>query len=159
METIEETAAPTETGTCAAVVHESQSGHCPECGALLLPNGTPARTVELRCFVRRIKDGRYLAECIDLDLGAEADTFEGAKSSLRDAIVGYLMVVLEGVETDQELPAAILRPSPLSHRIRYHFAYWLFRAAEVLFSRRQSSTKRFYQGPYDFSSCGSHAGC
>ncbi|HEX3986315.1 MAG TPA: hypothetical protein VHX13_06855, partial [Acidobacteriaceae bacterium] len=106
METVEETAA-TQTETCVAILDEADANHCAECGALLLPDGKPA--LELRCFVRPIGKSRYLAECIDLDLGAEADTLERAMGGLKDAIVGYLMVVLEGVQTDQELPEAILR--------------------------------------------------
>ena len=83
--------------------------------------------IPLRCFVRQARANLYIAECIDLDISAESESLEGAVNGLRDAIIGYLMVVLDGVETDQEAPAAIRRPAPLSHRIRYHWEHAKYR--------------------------------
>lgn len=77
--------------------------------------------VTLRCFVRKLHTGGYIAECIDLDISVERPTLENAISGLRDAMIGYLLVILEGQETNAV--ASLLRPSPLSHRIRYYFEY------------------------------------
>jgi hypothetical protein len=104
----------------------------------------------LRCFVRRGRGGRYIAECIDLDLGAESDTLEGAIEGLGDAIVGYLMVVLEGVETEQEAPTAVLRPAPLAHRLRYQLGYLKYRIAHI-FRREPHKKERFYSAPFGLS--------
>lgn len=70
----------------------------------------------LRCVVYCKRPGHYLAECIDLDITVRGDTPEAASASLKEAILGYLSVVFTGTEK-----GLIPRPSPLSHRIRYHF--------------------------------------
>ena len=69
----------------------------------------------LRCFVYPQK-GRYVAECIDLDLMAKADSPTRALDSLKEALFGYLQTVLEG---DKE--GLLPRRSPLSHRLRYQY--------------------------------------
>jgi hypothetical protein len=69
----------------------------------------------LRCMVYPNKPGEYTAECIDLDIMVRASTPQEALHDIRAAIRGYLTVVLAG-DTAGLLP----RPSPLSHRIRYH---------------------------------------
>jgi predicted RNase H-like HicB family nuclease len=69
----------------------------------------------LRCMVYPNKPEGYTAECIDLDIMVRASTPEEALRQIRPAIKGYLAVVFDG-ETEGLLP----RPSPLSHRFRYH---------------------------------------
>ena len=76
--------------------------------------------IALRCFVRAGGRPRlFIAECIDLDLMVEAPTSDEAVASLYDAITGYLEVVFDGPHPD--LTGLIPRPSPLSHRLRYHW--------------------------------------
>lgn len=136
---------PTEMGRSEPVL-EGGTAHCPECGCPMLPSAIQGATgpeIRLRCFARRIGKDRYVAECIDLDLAAEADTLEGAVSGLSDAMRGYLMVVLDGVETDQAIPTDILRPAPLSHRVRFYLEYLKYR----ILAR---SEKKFYRAPLGF---------
>jgi hypothetical protein len=154
METIEGVAA-TEMGSTVAILDEAEADHCPDRGAVLIPDGA----IKLRCFVRRLGSGRFLAECIDLDLGAEAESIDSAKASLTDAIVGYLMVMLEGIQTEEQFPEAILRRSPLTHRLRYYFEYWRFRLGAAVFGQHQRPTECFYKAPLGFPDCGTHASC
>jgi hypothetical protein len=105
--------------------------------------------------VRKGGERGYLAECIDLDLGAESETLEGAVNGLHDAMLGYLMVVLDGVETDQEAPAAVLRPAPLSHRIRYHWEYMKYKIG-ALFGGYHQYKKKFYVAPYGLGNLPCH---
>jgi hypothetical protein len=78
--------------------------------------------LSLRCFAYRVRDRLFRAECIDLDIGTEAESLEGAVRGLGNAIYGYLMIVLEDVKTNEDLHA-VLRPSPLTHRLRYYLCY------------------------------------
>jgi hypothetical protein len=71
--------------------------------------------VVLRCVVFQNKRGEYTAECIDLDLMVRGKTQHEALRSLRQAIAGYLQVVMRGDQT-----GLLPRPAPLSHRLRYH---------------------------------------
>ncbi len=80
-----------------------QCGHCGE----IRP---------LRCFFYQAEPNLYVAECVDLDLISEGDTPEKAIRSLQEAMYGYL-----GVAFDGDPQGLVLRPSPLSHRIRYHW--------------------------------------
>ena len=140
----------TDVEQSAPILTAGSGLRCPECGGPVLPsaleNGS-GNAISLRCFVRKERSGRYAAECIDLDLGAESDTLDGAVKSLGDAIVGYLMVVLDGVETEQEAPAAVLRPSPLSHRLLYHFEHLKYRIASLVRSQAEAQ-ERFYSAPF-----------
>lgn len=85
-------------------------------------------TFVLRCYVYRAGTV-YVAECIDLDILAEVKTAEMAIAKLRDAVLGYLRVVLDGGSLEDLLP----RPSPWLSRLRYH-RYLL---AAALTSRRR----------------------
>jgi hypothetical protein len=69
----------------------------------------------LRCMVYKSKAGEYTAECIDLDIMVRGNTPHKAFHELREAVKGYLLVVLDG-DTEGLLP----RPSPFGHHIRYH---------------------------------------
>jgi len=99
----------------------------------------------LRCFVRRFSSGCYVAECIDLDISVEAETVEAAIAGLQDAMEGYLLVFLDGLATDEA--ASVLRPSPLSHRIRYQVEYLKYRLIELIFRTHGRTAKKFYEVP------------
>lgn len=92
---------------------------CPRCGEV-----DEIPVFILRCYVRPARDG-YVAECVDLDLFAEADDLPEARRRLQDAICGYLDIAYERQEPFDLLP----RPSPLVNRLRYH--WW--RAAFAVF--------------------------
>ena len=70
----------------------------------------------LRCYVYRQTSDVWVAECVDLDLMVKARTADLAAHSLYDAMTGYLKTASEG-----ELSGLLPRPSPLSHRLRYHW--------------------------------------
>lgn len=110
-----------------------------------------SRRICLRCFAYKADEGLYRAECIDLDIGTEASTLEGAARGLSDAISGYLTVVLEDVKTDEEIPQAIRRPSPLSHRLHYHVGFVLYKVLLVFLTPKQPKRK-FYRTPYGLDS-------
>ncbi len=83
---------------------------CADCG----------QEVKLRCFYYRAGKDLYVAECIDLDLLSEGQTPEEAIGGLQEAVFGYLSAVFGGHEK-AETKGLVPRPSPLSHRVRYHF--------------------------------------
>jgi hypothetical protein len=70
----------------------------------------------LRCYVYRQAPEKWVAECVDLDLMAKARTSDLAAHGLRDAMSGYLKTASGG-----SLTGLLPRPSPLSHRLRYHW--------------------------------------
>lgn len=104
--------------------HVRQVHTCSQCGALCVAE--PAlkcrqcgEVLRLRCFYYR--DGsKYVAECIDLDLAVERDTAADAVGELQVAMYGYLEAVFDG----QSIKGLVPRPSPLSHRIRYHLEHF-----------------------------------
>ena len=126
-----------------------------ESGSTPLPIPGPAERSEcqvcLRCFAYQVGQSLYRAECIDLDIGVEADSLEGAVRGLGDAMYGYLMVVLEGIETNEQVPAAVLRPSPLGHRIHYHFGLLIHKITSA-FRTKQPPHRKFYRTPYGLDS-------
>lgn len=75
----------------------------------------PHQSFVLRCMVYQSKSGEYTGECIDLDIMVRAGTPQKAFHELREAVKGYLVVVLGG-DTEGLLP----RPSPFWHHVRYH---------------------------------------
>jgi hypothetical protein len=83
-------------------------------------------STQVRCFVYSVNDKCYRAECIDLDIAIEARTEKEARRGLRDAMLGYLTVVCEGITNElhdgdeKAFRKLILRPSPLTHRIHYY---------------------------------------
>jgi predicted RNase H-like HicB family nuclease len=70
-----------------------------------------------------VKDGKHYAECIDLNLISRGSTQEEAIGKLQEAMFGYVETALEG-----DPKGLIMRPSPLSHRIRYLIHCWLKRS-------------------------------
>ena len=56
------------------------------------------------------KDGDvYCALCLELDIATEADTLEGAKKNLREAVEGYIESVVRDGEEGEFIP----RPVPV----------------------------------------------
>lgn len=95
--------------------------HCPSCGQpmIAVPVLQCADCREehpLRCFTYRPRGGPFIAECIDLDLLAQGDTVEEAIGKLQEAMFSYLDVAF----ADESTKGLVLRPSPLSHRVRYY---------------------------------------
>jgi hypothetical protein len=91
--------------------------------ATIAPVSPPAekpRQVEkcftVRCFCYREASGLFVAECIDLDLVVKARKQNTAMRELRDAVFGYVKVVVES-GTDAEL---IPRRSPWFRRLHYY---------------------------------------
>jgi hypothetical protein len=90
---------------------------------------TSQQSFVLRCMVYPNKPSEFTAECIDLDIMVRSSSPQKAFHELREAVKGYALVVLSG-DTEGLLP----RPSPLSHRIHYHFL--VLRAALTIGIRR-----------------------
>ncbi len=106
--------------------------HCPQCGSPLIR--VPAlrcahcgQEILLRCFTYSPAPGKYIAECIDLDLLSQGNALEEAIGKLQEAMVSYLQVAFDGESTK----GLVLRPSPLSHRLRYY----LYRLSGFLTTR------------------------
>jgi hypothetical protein len=144
----DETLATNQAAENARASEGSTVYYCERCGSPMI--AAPAlynedgSIVVLRCFVR-LGNGCFVAECIDLDISAEADTLEAAIAGLQDAMTGYLEVAFEGLATDEK--PSVLRLSPLSHRIRYHLDYFKYRLVEFIFRTHGSATKKFYEVP------------
>ncbi len=123
---------------------------CSECGTSLrsgtLGGESSGETYYLRCFVRRSPDG-YIAECLDLDISAEARTVEKAIVGLQDALVGYLSVMFEDKQVAMK---DVLRRSPLSHWLLYLFERIKYATAALFFEMFQAgANQRFYKvSPY-----------
>lgn len=98
-----------------------QVRHCPSCHApmIAVPVLTCAHCgegVPLRCFTYSPRPNQYIAECIDLDLLSQGNTLEEAIGKLQEAMQSYLEAAFDGESTK----GLVLRPSPLSHRLRYY---------------------------------------
>jgi predicted RNase H-like HicB family nuclease len=99
---------------------------CPDCGSLMI--AVPAlacakcgREHALRAYSYRLRSGKYIAECIDLDLITQGATQEEAIRKLQEAMFGFLQVAFSGESTK----GLVLRPSPLSHRLHYYVSHVL----------------------------------
>lgn len=85
---------------------------------------TPARMV-LRCFAQRDGD-QWITVCLDLDLFAQDDTFDGAKRRLEAQICSYVTDALVGEDRDHA-EALLTRRAPLTWWLKYHWARLRFR--------------------------------
>jgi len=83
-----------------------------------------------RCHCYSRTPGKWIGECVDLDIIVEAKTPEQAQRELNNAVFGYLKVVFASDDIEGLIP----RPSPLSHRILYR----LFCLTAALTSNRAS---------------------
>jgi len=111
--------------------------HCDTCGSPMI--WTPVlrcahcgKDMPLRAYSYEIGPGRFVAECIDLDLLSQGNTKEEAIGRLQEAMFGYLEAAFNG----KSVRGLVLRPSPISHRLRYHF-HMLKRSALGLFNKRK----------------------
>ncbi len=105
-----------------AVRNLKEVKHCPVCGEPLIISPVLrcahcGKELTLRCFTYSPSRGRYIAECIDLDLLSQGNTREQAIARLQEAMFSYLEVAFDGKSTK----GLVLRPSPFSHRLRYYF--------------------------------------
>ena len=99
----------------------SEVRYCPQCSSPLiavpvLQCAHCGEDVALRCLVYGPRRGKHFAECIDLDIISQGESREEAIGKLQEAMFAYLQTVFNGRPTK----GLVLRPSPLSHRIRYH---------------------------------------
>lgn len=95
----------------------------------------PEKQRHLRCYAYCVSKGRFVGECIDLDIMVEEDSLRRAVRSLNEAIDGYLHVAFEGD------PAGLVpRPSPLFRRFLYHYRIFVLRLFELF--RRERPQKR-----------------
>ena len=88
----------------------------------------------LRCYAKQMTNGQWYAMCIDLNIDAEAETFATVKSSLEDAIFGYLETVTD-TDNRSSFEALLRRPASLSHRLFYYFAKHVTKTRSVVNSR------------------------
>jgi predicted RNase H-like HicB family nuclease len=128
--------------SCAHPFEQALSGglrkvhHCPQCGSLLI--GVPVlkcahcgSQMPLRAFVYNPEPGLYIAECIDLDILSQGKSPEEAVSKLQEAMFSYLAAAFDGTSTKGLVP----RPSPLSHRLRYHWHHLVNRVKGFFLGR------------------------
>jgi hypothetical protein len=146
METLEKLTANQEAES-APVLPGSTVEHCGKCGSPMLAvpalaDAEDGSFLRLRCFVRRGRSGSHVAECIDLDICAESETLEGSIAGLQDAMLGYLLVLLDGVKANEA--AEILRPAPLSHRIRYYAENLKCTLLSWIMGTAERKAKKFY---------------
>ena len=76
------------------------------------------RIYNLRSFYYSPSPGEWVADCVDLDLMAQGKTPDEAIGKLQEAVHGYIKVAFDG----ESVKGLVLRPSPLSHRIRYYMS-------------------------------------
>lgn len=92
-------------------------------------NASQAQAIPtLRCMAYP-HNGKYVTECIDLDIVAIGDDSAQAKGKLAEAIGGYIEVAFEG-----DIRGLIPRPSPLRRRLLWR----LLRIMAVVTTRRFS---------------------
>lgn len=92
------------------------------------------RELKLRCLIERDGD-LWLAYCVDLCLGVQADSAEEVKAKLHGMVIDYLCDVQEAVnQGDRELARQMLgRKAPIEIRLRYQYARlmgWLRRGGK-----------------------------
>src|SRR5258706_6802331 len=91
---------------------------CPGCGRpiIRMPSlecGRCGQEHVLRAYVYTAGPGRFIAECLDLDILSQGASADDAIAALQEAVVDYLLAVRD---PEGRVP---MRPSPLSHQVRY----------------------------------------
>jgi hypothetical protein len=73
----------------------------------------------LKCYAK-YDEGQWIANCLDFDLAAQADSFEAAKTKLENMIKEYVFDALVGEDKDyaQQL---LSRKAPLLEWLKYYF--------------------------------------
>lgn len=88
--------------------------------------GITKKVYRFRCFAYSVdhpywgdkgNKGDFIVECIDLNLMVRGCSINDAYEAMQDVLSGYLETVMEGPDIDKLL----YRPSPLSHRLHYHW--------------------------------------
>lgn len=98
---------------------------------------------KLRCFAER-SEGVWVAYCLELGLGAQADTFDEAKNKLEAQITDL---------SAQEAFTLLRQGSPLSLRLRYGYISAVIAIART-FNRVPRRRKRFTESvPPDLALC------
>ena len=78
-----------------------------------------ATQLVLRCYAEN-SDNQWQAICLDLNLAAQADTFEEVESKLRDMINEYVFDALVG-EDKEHSDYFLSRKAPWSLWLKYYF--------------------------------------
>jgi predicted RNase H-like HicB family nuclease len=62
----------------------------------------------------------YCTLYLELDIATEADTLEGAKKNLREAVEGYVKSVVRDDEEDDFIPRAVPEEVIKEYELRFH---------------------------------------
>lgn len=73
----------------------------------------------LRCYAHRLSGERWYGVCLDLNLAAEADSFDELKRKLHEMISSYFACVLDTNDKDS-IPDLLSRKAPLIDWIKYY---------------------------------------
>ena len=73
----------------------------------------------------------YCALCLELDIATEADTLEGAKKNLREAVEGYVKSVVRDDEEDEFIPRPVPEEVIKEYELRFKKYLSSFRPAEL----------------------------
>jgi predicted RNase H-like HicB family nuclease len=65
----------------------------------------------------------YCALCLELDIATEADTLEGAKRNLKEAVEGYIESVVRDGEEDEFIPRPV--PEEVMKEYEHRFKQYL----------------------------------
>lgn len=92
----------------------------------------------LRCVAYQ-ESGLWVAVCLDLSLGAQADTFNQAKKKLESQIKDYIIDACN--EPDAVRRKLLRRPAPLGMWLKYYFAVFI----RKLSNKKAQSGLRTYE--------------
>ncbi|MGB7533324.1 MAG: hypothetical protein WA977_10195 [Halobacteriota archaeon] len=73
----------------------------------------------------------YCALCLELDVATEADTLEGAKKNLREAVEGYVESVVRDNEEDEFIPRSVPEEVIKEYELRFKKYLSSFRPPEL----------------------------
>ena len=73
----------------------------------------------------------YCALCLELDIATEADTLEGAKKNLREAVEGYVKSVVRDDEEDEFIPRPVPEEVIKEYELRFKKYLSSFRPPEL----------------------------
>ncbi len=74
----------------------------------------------LRCYGRKTEKGNLVGVCLDLDIAVEAESIEGLKIKMRQAVASYLGAVLD-TDDKASIPHLLPRRAPLKDWAIYYF--------------------------------------
>lgn len=97
----------------------------------------------LRCYAERIGD-QWQALCIDLNVAAQADTFEEVRQKLDQMVYSYVYDALLG-EDRVHAEDLLSRKSPLRFRVKYN-CYSLARKAKLRLARVEGVSTKLVNG-------------